>query len=126
MVEIARAEHPFINDSYARYSSRNMSGPLLQNLLYFNEHCKDVINDETIELLQPYLNLSPSTQPDSKLFTPEIARCTSAALEGVCQWAIAMNDYHKHTKQNIPKLRELEAQSAALAQVKAALCKTDS
>ena len=121
MVELARAEHPFINDSFATHSSRNMSGPLLANLLYFQEHERDLINDETIELLQPYLNLTPTSDPGKKLFNPEIARQTSQALYGLSTYVIALNDYNKHTKQSIPKLRELEAQSSAFAQVKAAL-----
>jgi len=41
MVEVARAEHPFINDSYATYGSKNMTGPLLANLLHFSSNEKD-------------------------------------------------------------------------------------
>ena len=41
MVEVARAEHPFIADSYASHGSKNMTGPLLANLLYFSSNEKD-------------------------------------------------------------------------------------
>lgn len=95
MVEVARAEHPFINDSYENHAQKNMTGPLLANLLYFSSHEKDQINEETIELLEPYLNLSPVDEPDKKLFDPEIAKTTSNALFGLCTWAGAMSDYHK-------------------------------
>jgi hypothetical protein len=41
MVEIARAEHPFITDSFANHGGKNLTGPLLQNLLYFSSNEKD-------------------------------------------------------------------------------------
>ena len=41
MVEVARADHPFINDSFENYGSKNLTGPLLQNLLYFSSNEKD-------------------------------------------------------------------------------------
>jgi len=72
-----------------------MTGPLLANLLYFSSNEKDQINEETIELLEPYLNLEDSRDPEKKLFDPEVAKNTSAALWGLCTWAGAMSDYHK-------------------------------
>ena len=56
-IEVNKAEHPFIMDSYASHASKNMTGPLLANLLYFSSNEKDQINEETIELLEPYLTL---------------------------------------------------------------------
>ena len=56
-VEVSKAEHNFIADSFENHAGKNMQGPLLQNLLYFSSNEKDQINEETIELLEPYLNL---------------------------------------------------------------------
>lgn len=55
VVEVSKANHPFINDSFLSHAGKNMTGPLLQNLLYFSSKEKDLINEETIELLEPYL-----------------------------------------------------------------------
>jgi hypothetical protein len=41
VVEVAKAEHPFISDSFENHAGKNMLGPLLQNLLYFSSNEKD-------------------------------------------------------------------------------------
>ena len=92
--EIAKAEHPFINDSI-RKTSRLLTGPLLANILYFSSNEKDQINEETLELLEPYLDLRDSRDPSKKLFDPEIAKATSAALWGLSTWTIGIRDYAK-------------------------------
>ena len=93
-----------------------MTGPLLANLLHFSSNEKDQINEETIELLEPYLTLSPADDPDKKLFDPEIAKQTSAALYGLCTWAAAMSDYHEQSKIVKPKLHMLEVKTVSLAE----------
>ena len=98
-----------------------MTGPLLANLLHFSSNEKDQINEETIELLEPYLTLSPADDPDKKLFDPEIAKQTSAALYGLCTWAAAMSDYHKQSKIVKPKLHMLEVKTVSLAEAQAKL-----
>ena len=72
-----------------------MTGPLLANILYFASHEKDHINEETLELLEPYLDLRDSRDPSKKLFSPEIAKNTSAALYGLSTYVIGMSDYAK-------------------------------
>jgi len=126
MVEVSKAEHPFIADSFENHAVKNMTGPLLANLLYFSSNEKDQINEETIELLEPYLSLSDSRDPDKKLFDPEVAKVTSNALWGLCTWAGAMSDYHKQSKIVKPKLHMLELKTVALteAQNKLADAKT--
>ena len=54
----------------------------LKSLFYFSQHEKDNMNDETLELLAPYLEL------DS--FVPSVARNASRASEGLCAWVRAM------------------------------------
>jgi dynein heavy chain len=98
MINVNKGDHAWITDSYATHGVKNMSGPLLQNLLYFSSHEKNQINEETIELLEPYLSLSSTgtaEEPPKKLFDPEIAAIASKALWGLCTWAGAMSDYHK-------------------------------
>lgn len=116
MVEVAKAEHPFIQDSYDNHAKQQLTGPLLQNLLYFSSNEKDQINEETIELLEPYLELRDSNDPEKKLFDPEVAKVTSSALWGLCTWAGAMSDYHKQSKIVKPKLHMLEVKTVALTE----------
>jgi len=82
--------------------------------LYFSEFEKDNINEETIELLEPYLTLKSPKGED--LFVGEVAKKASAALAGLCTWAGAMSDYHKASKIVKPKLRLLELRAAQLAE----------
>ena len=80
----------------------------------FSTNEKDNINEETIELLEPYLTLrAPS---GDEVFTGAVAKKSSQALEGMCVWAAAMSDYHKASKIVKPKLRLLELRSAQLAE----------
>lgn len=65
----------------------------MPKLLEFSKNQKDIISEETVELLEPYLTLkAPSGK---ELFTPEVAKGASSALMGLCTWAAAMSDYHK-------------------------------
>ena len=73
-----------------------------------------------MELLEPYLTLKiPSTGEDA--FTGNVAKKSSAALEGMCVWSGAMSDYHKQSKIVKPKLRLLEIKTASLAEAEANL-----
>jgi dynein heavy chain len=74
----------------------------LTSLLNF---AKEQINDETVELLQPYF-----AAPD---FNFESARKASGNVAGLCNWAAAMCKYHEVAKVVEPKiaaLREAEAE----------------
>lgn len=90
-----------------------MTGPLLPELLQFSSYEKDQINEETIELLEPYLGLTDASG-ELKLFDPEIAKIASSALWGLCTWAGAMSDYHKQSKIVKPKLHMLEVKTVEL------------
>lgn len=93
---------------------------MLGALVDFSTNEKDNINEETIELLEPYLTLKiPSTGEDA--FTGAVAKKSSAALEGMCVWAGAMSDYHKQSKIVKPKLRLLEIKTASLQEAEANL-----
>jgi len=92
---IMKQDIPFIADSFDEYSKATMTNnAFLSHLFDFSNNEKDNINEETIELLEPYLTLKiPSTGEDA--FTGQVAKKSSAALEGMCVWAAAMSDYHK-------------------------------
>jgi hypothetical protein len=63
-------EVTFVADSYLEYSKKTLldGGRFLKDLLQFSQDEKDNISPETVELLQPYLELQG---PDgSALFDP--------------------------------------------------------
>ncbi len=85
----------------------------------FSNNEKDNINEETIELLEPYLTMKAGSGED--VFTGQVAKKSSSALEGMCVWAGAMSDYHKQSKIVKPKLRLLEIKNASLFEAESAL-----
>ena len=103
---IMKQDIPFIADSFDEYSKATMTNnAFLAQLFDFSNNEKDNINEETIELLEPYLTLKiPSTGEDA--FTGQVAKKSSAALEGMCLWAASNSDYHKQSKNDNPKLRQ--------------------
>lgn len=76
----------------------------LQTLINFP---KERINDETVELLQPYFNA-----PD---FNFEAAKKASGNVAGLCNWARAMCDYHEVAKVVDPKIARLKEAEAELS-----------
>lgn len=103
----------FIADSFDEYTKNTLVGNnFLKSLLEFSEKDKNDINEETIELLEPYLTLKLPNGEDA--FTGQVAKKSSAALEGMCVWAAAMSDYHKQSKIVTPKLKLLEIKTGML------------
>eukprot|EP01059_Diplonema_ambulator_P031435 TRINITY_DN5765_c0_g1_i5.p1 TRINITY_DN5765_c0_g1~~TRINITY_DN5765_c0_g1_i5.p1 ORF type:complete len:4657 (+),score=1802.33 TRINITY_DN5765_c0_g1_i5:140-14110(+) len=77
----------------------------VKQILEFTERRKDQINEETCELLDPYIDLAEFNYDD--------AWSTSHALGGLCKWVISMYHYIKIARVVEPKmvrLREMEAQ----------------
>lgn len=68
----------------------------LQSLVNFP---KEAINDETVELLQPYF-----AAPD---FNYDSAKNASGNVAGLCNWAEAMCSYHTIAKVVEPKIAKL-------------------
>lgn len=112
-MNILKQECPFVNDSFDNHTKNTLASALfLKDLFDFSNNEKDNINEETIELLEPYLLF---TAPDGReIFTGPVAKKSSSALEGMCVWAAAMSDYHKQSKIVKPKLRLLEVKMAQL------------
>ncbi len=97
----------FIKDSYKMIQTGLLADTrFLQNITTFSKVDKDFINDETIELMLPYLSLEG--------FNPSVARNASKAAEGLCTWCRAMCDYHEASKIVKPKLEALRLAEARL------------
>lgn len=110
---ILKQEIPFVADSYDNHTKASLTSPtFLKDLFEFSEKEKDNINEETVELLQPYVDLR--TPKDEEVFVGAVAKKSSAALEGMCVWAAAMSDYYKQSKIVKPKLILLEKKMAEL------------
>jgi dynein heavy chain len=110
---IAKQDIEFIADSFDQYAKTTLTGNnFLKSLLEFSENDKNDINEETIELLEPYLKLM---LPNGELaFSGKVAKGANNALEGMCVWAAAMSDYHTQSKIVTPKLKLLEIKTAML------------
>jgi dynein heavy chain, axonemal len=119
----------FIADSNEEYTYDLFLQNLLGLLTEFGANEKDLINEETIELLAPYLEVAFRDDPDRLVVTGEIAKGSSSALKGICDWARAMSDYHKASKIVKPKLRLLNLKAGELrvaeAQLEAAMIELD-
>jgi len=104
---INKQQVDFIHDSFDEYSKSMMSDiKFLPNLFDFSQNEKDNINDETCELLEPYLSLEN--------FNPAIAKKASNAAEGLCKWVGAMKMYHEAAKIVKPKMDFLKVQTGRL------------
>jgi dynein heavy chain len=82
----------------------------LKWLTDFGNIGKDEINEETIELMMPYLDLG-------EFFLPSVAKSASSSAAGLMTWVRAMKAYHGASKIVKPKL---EALSVAQGQMDAA------
>lgn len=109
---ISKQEVHFIKDSFEEMTKSTLGNARFLKILQdFSEFEKDNINDETVELLEPYLFLM---LPDGRnAFDPGIAKKSNNALEGLCIWGAAMADYHNQSKIVKPKLELLEIKEAS-------------
>ena len=66
-----KTQTDFIKSSYENHAGKKFQGPLLKQLYDFSDNEKDFINEETIELIEPYLVLKT---PDGRaLFEGDVA-----------------------------------------------------
>jgi len=114
-LNILKQDIPFVNDSFDNCTKLTLGNAnFLKDLLEFSANEKDNINEETIELLEPYLTL---VAPDGReVYNGAVAKKSSSALEGLCTWAAAMSDYHKASKIVKPKLLLLQVKQAELSE----------
>ncbi|KAG9402276.1 hypothetical protein AC1031_006904 [Aphanomyces cochlioides] len=106
-ITINKKSMDFLLDSYGIVKQGMLSDTrFLQHVFHFSKVEKDNINDETIELLMPYLELEG--------FSPVVAKNASKAAEGLCTWVIAMTKYHHASKVVKPKLETLRVAEGRL------------
>jgi len=118
---INKVSATFIMDSYEEFAKKDLQDMnFLNNILDFAANEKDNINDETCELLEPYLrfdedaakNWSPWTH---KALDPDLAGKASGAAAGLCKFVGAMVMYHGAAKIVKPKMDALKVAEARLA-----------
>ena len=108
----------FVKDSYKNVQTGLLADTrFLQNIMQFSKVDKDFINEETIELLAPYLELDG--------FNAATAKNASKAAEGLCVWCRAMADYHEASKIVKPKLEALRMAEARLQDAERELNKAE-
>ena len=114
----AKRTFDFVKDSYSIVQKGMLADAgFLKALFHFSINEKDNMNDETIELMAPYLDL-----PE---FTPAVAKNASRAAEGLCSWVRAMAMYHGASKIVKPKLEALKIAEAKLDQANKELAKAE-
>jgi dynein heavy chain len=96
-VNVNKRHFEFINPSWSQAIVLMGDTAFLKWILEFP---KDSINDETIELLMPYMDM-----PE---FLPKVARAASVAAEGLCTWVRSMVFYTQASKIVKPKLEALQ------------------
>eukprot|EP00928_Gymnodinium_smaydae_P031098 TRINITY_DN22944_c0_g2_i2.p1 TRINITY_DN22944_c0_g2~~TRINITY_DN22944_c0_g2_i2.p1 ORF type:complete len:3465 (-),score=972.42 TRINITY_DN22944_c0_g2_i2:18-9410(-) len=111
---------PFIADSYDEYAKKDLNDiRFLDNILSFAANEKDSINDETCELLEPYLRFDPNP---AKNWSPwpwrpidaDLAGKASGAAAGLAKFVAAMVQYQGAAKIVTPKLNALKVAEAKL------------
>ena len=108
MLNVKRSELPFIETSFVPHGQSMVSDTqFLSRVIAFSRIGKDQINEETVELLLPYLELD--------IFRPAVAKSASQAAEGLCVWVCAMKDYCIASKIVKPKLEALRVAEAMLS-----------
>jgi len=117
---INKVTMPFIHDSFDEIGKQTLCEfRFLVDLKSFAENDRDLINDETCELLEPYLrydpeparNWSPWKHP---VLDQSLARKANTAAEGLCKFVGAMVMYHEASKIVKPKMDFLKIQEAKL------------
>jgi len=121
---INRSTQPFIRDSFDEVT-RGMLAEMgfLRELKLFAEKSRDSINDETCELLEPYLRYDPDSSRNwgpwnHPVLDQALARKANVAAEGLCKFVGAMVMYHNASKIVKPKINHLKRQEAKLARAK--------
>ena len=106
-IVVNKEPQKFIKDSYKEYSLKMMSSTsFIPDLMNFSSSKKDEINEETMELLEPYLNVDD--------FKPESAKKIAAAAAGLCGFVSAMYNYHNASLIVAPRLAALQIKEAEL------------
>jgi dynein heavy chain len=100
----------FLHDSYDFSAKQDLQDiQFLPGLLEFAGKEKDTLNDETCELLEPYLRYDPSPSRNWSpwpfpVLDPTLAAKASGAAAGLCKFVGAMVKYYEAAKFVKPKM----------------------
>jgi dynein heavy chain len=109
---------PFCETSFRPEGQKLLgNSTFLADVREFGRVGKDQMNEETIELISPYLDMP------KEAFNSDAAKSASKAAEGLCTWVIAMRSYHQASKIVKPKLEALSLAEASLKQAQDELAK---
>jgi len=125
---VNRVAATFISDSFDTFTKKDlMDINFLNKILEFATKEKDNLNDETCELLQPFLRCDEEVNPSERIFwsgpspwphkilDPKLAGNASGAAAGLCKFVGAMVMYHGAAKIVKPKMDALAVAEARLA-----------
>lgn len=113
-LNIAKTDIPFFEPSFRPYGVALMNqSDFLKQVLEFGEFGKDKMNEETVELVTPYVDL--------EVFNAKVAKNASQAAEGLCTWVRMMKFYYEASKAIKPKLEALAVAEANLQAAEMAL-----
>ena len=116
---IAKQDIKFIEPSFRPHGVALMNkADFLNQVIDFGANGKDLINEETIELMCAYIDL--------EVYTSAVAKNASKAAEGLCTWVRAMKFYHEASKIVKPKLEALSIAEANLEAANKALAAAES
>lgn len=108
-------ERPCVKPSWGEALKLMAGSAFLNNLL---QYPKDSINDEMVELMQPYF--------DAEDYTFETAKKVCGDVAGLCSWTKAMGSFFSVNKEVLPLKANLAIQEGRLQGANKDLAKAQS